>query len=114
MLAQTAAASTRPTYESDNSAKRVDIALLVAALFLQRFSLPFGATALHLDLVAIGLILLHQFLSGKLVIQYDRLLWCLAFALASTCSLLLNSKGTSLTSYSQTVVFFSLFTLSRP
>src|SRR5712672_3653769 len=55
MLAETSAASVRPTYKSDKSddksATRVDIALLVSMLFLQRFSLPFGATALHLDFV---------------------------------------------------------------
>ena len=73
-----------------------------------------ATTFLHLDLVAIGLILLHQFFSGKLLIQYDRLLWFLGFALASTCSLLLNFKSTMLTAYFQFVVLFSLFTLSRP
>jgi hypothetical protein len=63
MLAQTSGASVYPTYKSDKSATRVDIALLVSALFLQRFTLPFGATFLALDLVAIGLILSYQFLS---------------------------------------------------
>ncbi len=113
MLAQTTPAFAKPKYESDSSATRVDIALLVSMLFLQRFTLPFGATALHLDLVAIGLILFHQFLVGKLVIQYDRLLWFLAFAFASTCSFLLNFKGVTLTSYSQSTVFYSFFMLSR-
>lgn len=110
MLAETAAASVLQTYDS---AKRVDIALLVAILFLQRFTLPFGATFLHLDLVAIGLILLYQFFSGKLVIQYDRFPWFLGLALVSTCSLLLNFKSTMLTGYFQFVVFFFLFTLIR-
>jgi hypothetical protein len=93
---------------------RVDIALLASALFLQRFTLPFGNTFLHLDLVAIGSILLYQFLSGKLLIQYDRLLWFLVFGLAATCSLLLNFKSTMLTGFSLFVVFYSLFTLNRP
>ena len=44
MVAETAAASVLPTYDSANSAKRVDVALLFAALFLQRFTLPFGNT----------------------------------------------------------------------
>src|SRR6266446_5116906 len=115
MLAETSVASVRPTYKSDNkSATRVDIALLVSALFLLRFSLPFGATLLHLDLVAIGLILLYQFVSGKLLIQYDRLLWFLAIWLAATCSLLLNFSSTMLTGYSLFILFYSLFTLSRP
>jgi hypothetical protein len=92
---------------------RVDIALLVSALFLQRFTLPFGRTFLHLELVAIGFILLYQFLSGKLLIQYDRCLWFLALGLAATCSLLLNFESTMLTGYSLFVVFYSLFTLSR-
>jgi hypothetical protein len=107
-------ASLYPTYKSDRSATRVDIALLVSALFLQRFSLPFGATFLALDLVAIGFILLYQFLSGKLLIQYDRALWFLGFGLAITCSLLLNFKSTMLTAYFQFMVFYSLFTLTRP
>jgi hypothetical protein len=92
----------------------VDIALLVSALFLQRFALPFGNTFLHLDQVAIGFILVYQFLSGKLLIQYDRFLWFLALWLAATCSLLLNFRSTMLTGYSQFIVFYSLFTLSRP
>jgi hypothetical protein len=110
MLAETSAATCKP----DKSATRVDIALLVSALFLQRFTLPFGNTFLALDLVAIGSVLLYQFLSGKLLIQYDRSLWFLGFALATTCSLLLNFKSTMLTAYLQFTVFYSLFTLSRP
>lgn len=97
----------------DRSAARTDAALLVAALFLPRFSLPLGNTALLFDLLAIGLILLYQFFSGKLLIQYDRFLWFLCFALAITCSLLFNFNNRMLTSYAQTTVFFSLFTLSR-
>jgi hypothetical protein len=113
-LAQTSGASLYPTDKSDKSATRVDIALLVSALFLQRFTLPFGATFLALDLVAIGFILLYQFLSGKLLIQYDRALWFLGFALAITCSLLLNFNSTMLTAYFLFMVFYSLFALSRP
>src|SRR5262249_36853422 len=59
-------------------------------------------------------ILLHQFLAGKLVIQYDRLLWFLAVSFAVTCSLLLNFKSTMLTSYFLFLVLYSLITLSRP
>lgn len=106
--------SVLPTCKSDKSVTRIDIALLVSALFLQRFTLPFGNTFLHLDLVAIGCILLHQFLSGKLAIQYDRLLLFLPLGLAATCSLLLNFKSMMLTGYSLFVVFYSLFTLYRP
>ena len=93
---------------------RVDIALLSSAIFLQRFTLPFARTLLSLDLVAIGFILLHRFLSGKLLIQYDRLLWFLALGAAATCSLLLNFNSKMLTGYSLFVVFYSLFTLHRP
>src|SRR5262249_24877263 len=95
MLAETSAASLRQIYKSET---RIDIALLVSALFLLRFSLKFGNTFLVLDLVPVAFILLYQFLSGKLLIHYDRLLWFLAVGLAATCSLLLNFK--SLTSYS--------------
>jgi hypothetical protein len=93
---------------------RTDIALLVSALFLPRFALPFGNTFLQLDFVAIGGILLFQFISGKLLIRYDRLLWFLGFALAATCSLLLNFNRTMLTGYFLFVIFFSLYSFSRP
>jgi hypothetical protein len=111
MPAETSAASVRPTYKSET---RIDVALLVSALFLQRFTLRFGSSFLTLDLVPVAFILLRQFLSGKLVIQYDRLLWFLATALAATCSLLLNFKSTMLTSYSLFLVLYSMVTLSRP
>jgi hypothetical protein len=114
MLAETAAASVPRAYDSANSATRVDIALLASMLFLQRFSLPVGRTFIGLELVAIGLILSYQFFCGKLMIQYDRLLWFLPFALAITCSLLLNFKSDMLTGYFQFMVFNSLFTLIRP
>ena len=109
MLAETSAASLRQIYKSPT---RIDIALLVSALFLQRFSLKFGNTFLVLDLVPVAFILLYQFLSGKLLIHYDRLLWFLALGLAITCSLLMNS--TSLTSYSLFLTLYSLMTLSKP
>ena len=92
MLAEASVASLRQIYKSET---RIDIALLVSALFLQRFSLQFGKTFLVLDLVPVAFILLHQFLSGKLLIHYDRLLWFLAVGLAATCSLLLNFKSTT-------------------
>jgi hypothetical protein len=114
MLAETSVASLRSTYDSDKSATRIDFALLVSALFLQRFTLPFRGTFLSLDFVPVALILLHQFLSGKLLIQYDRLLWFLGSALAVTCSLLLNFQSTMLTSYFLFLVLYSLVTLSRP
>jgi hypothetical protein len=110
--AEILSAAARPSL--DKSATRIDIALLVSVLFLQRFSLPFGNTFLHLDLEAVCFILLYQVLSGKLVIQYDRFLWFLALGLAASCSLLLNFNSTMLTGYSQFLVVYSLFTLSRP
>jgi hypothetical protein len=109
-LAEASVASISP----DKSIARTDIALLVSALFLPRFALPFGNTFLQLDVAAIGLILLYQFLSGKLLIRYDRLLWFLGFALAATCSLLLNFNITMLTGYFLFVIFFSLYSFSRP
>jgi hypothetical protein len=57
-------------------------------------------------------ILLGQFLSGKVVIQYDRLLWFLAAGFAATCSLLLGSAGMS--SYFLFFVVCSLLIFSRP
>jgi hypothetical protein len=113
-LAETSVASVWQTRESKKSATQVDIALLVCVLFTQRFTLPFGNTFLGLYLVAVGSILLYQFLSGKLLIQYDRFLWFLALVLATACSLLLNFKSMTLTGYSQFIVVYSLFTLNRP
>ncbi len=101
-----------PVCPRDRSETRVSIALLASALFLQRFSLPFGRTSLSLDIVPVAFILLHQFLSGKLLIQYDRLLWFIAFGLAATCSLLLNLKHASLTSFLLALVLCSLLTLN--
>jgi hypothetical protein len=115
ILAATPDASARRTNELDRSATRVDIALLVSALFLQRFSLTFGKIFLELDLVPVAFILLGQFVSGKVVIQYDRLLWFLAAVLAATCSLLLGSAGTAgMSSYLLFIVCCSLLIFSRP
>jgi hypothetical protein len=113
LVADAATAPTRLTSALDRSAVRTDVALLVSALFLQRFTLPFGNTFLHLDLVAIGFILIYQFLCGKVVIQYDRFLWFLGVGLAATYSLLMNFKGTMLTGYFLFIVFYFLFTFSR-
>jgi hypothetical protein len=104
----------RPPFKWDDSAARSDLALLFCALFLSRFSLPFGGTFLMLDLVPVVFILAYQFFAGKLLIQYDRLLWFLALTLASSCSLLLNFKSTMLTSYFLFVVLYSMVTLIRP
>jgi hypothetical protein len=90
-----------------------DIALLFCALFLQRFSLAFGNSLMSLDVVPAVFILIHQFASGRLRIQYDRLLWFFAVGLMTTCSLLLNFKSTMLPSYSEFVVIYSLFTLMQ-
>jgi hypothetical protein len=76
--------------------------------------MPFAGKRLGLDLVCIAFILLHQFLSGKLLIQYDRLLWLLAVGVAASCSLLLNLEQASFTSYSQFLVLCFLLTLNRP
>ena len=115
MFAETPRASACPTYKLDNSATRVDIALLVSALFLQRFSLSFGnSSTLQLDIVPAALIFVHQFASGRLLIQYDRLLWFLVMGLTATASLLLNFKSTMLSSYGLFLGIYSLFALSRP
>jgi hypothetical protein len=114
MVAKIPIPSVLPTYKSDKSANRIDIALLVSALFLQRFSLPFGKMLLQLDLVLAMFILSHQFLSGRLLIKYDRFLWFLVLALAATSSLLLNLKSASVNSYFLFLVLSALVTLSRP
>jgi hypothetical protein len=90
------------------------MALLASALFLQRFSVPYGDTFIDAELVAIGLILLYQFLIGKLLISAERLLWFLGLTFVLTCSLLINFRVTMLTGYLQFMIFFLLFTLKRP
>ena len=92
----------------------VDVALLVCALFLQRFALAFRGTFLSLDFVPVVLILVYQFVSGRLLIHYDRLLWFLVAALAVTGSLLMNFKSTMLSSYFLFITVYSLFLLVRP
>jgi hypothetical protein len=114
MLAETPLANTYPTYKLDNSATRVDIALLISALFLQRFDVSLGTAILPISLVLIALIFVHQFASGRLLIQYDRLLWFLVMGLAATSSLLFNFKSTMLSSYGLFLVIYFLFTLSHP
>jgi hypothetical protein len=114
MPAEIAAASVRPRDESNNSATRVDIALLVSILFIQRFSLPLGTKVLHLNFVAMGIILLYQFVRGNLLIQYNRFFWFMLFFFLSACSLLLNFNNASRTSYLQFVIFFLLFMFIRP
>jgi hypothetical protein len=101
---------------TDTSAVRVDTALLASALFLQRFTLHFGGSVLGLDFVPATLIVAHQFASGRLFVQYDRLLWFLVLVVAATASWLLNadSADTRRTSYGLFVVIYSLFTLARP
>jgi hypothetical protein len=108
------AAGTALVRRARASQARVDIALLVSALFLQRFTLPFGKTYLALDLIPTVLILSYQFLSGKLLIQYDRLYWFLAVGLAAAYSLYLNFRSTMLTSFGLFMVLYSLATLIRP
>jgi hypothetical protein len=109
VLAKLPAASVRPAYKSET---RIDIALLGSALFLQRFWL--GNSKISFDMAAAALICAYQFASGRLLIQYDRLLWFLALGLAATSSLLLNFKITMLSSYGVLLGVYLLFTLSRP
>jgi hypothetical protein len=84
--------------------------ILVSALFLQRFS--FGNSGISFDMVATALIFAHQFASGRLLIQYDRLLWFLGLGLAVTSSLLLNFKSTMLSSYGVLLGIYFLFTFT--
>ena len=96
---------------------RVDIALLVCALFLQRFNLFFPGgnhKVVSLSLVSAVLIFVHQFVCGRLVIQYDRLLWFLLLALAATSSVLLNFNISSLNSYGLFLVLYFFLTFRRP
>jgi hypothetical protein len=107
------AASGSAISESDKSTIRIAIALLVSALFLQRFSAPFKGSVLELDFLSSLFLLMHQFIGGKLFIRYDRLSWFIAVGLAVTCSLLLNFNTAMLPSYFLFIILYSLFTLSR-
>jgi hypothetical protein len=89
----------------------VDIALLICALFFQRFIFHFGGRTAALSIVLAAVILVHQFVAGRILIQYDRLLWFLLLALAATASLLLNFDKSSLTSYGLFLVIYFMFTL---
>jgi hypothetical protein len=96
-----------------SSAPKADFALLFCVFFLQRFSLSFGNSLLSLDIVPAVFILLYQFAAGRLLIPYDRLLWFLVLALAVTTSLLLNFKRQMLSSYSELIVVYFFFILTR-
>jgi len=109
VLPQIPVASIHPI---DKSAICIDITLLASALFLQRFC--FGNPTISFDMVAAVLIVAYQFASGRLLIQYDRLLWFLVLVLAATSSLLLNFRSTMLTSYGLFLVMYFLFILSHP
>ena len=99
----------------NKSEPRVDVALLASALFLQRFTLPFShEKVVSLSIAPVAMILVYQFISGRLLIQYDRLIWFLLVTLAATTSLLLNFKSNSLTSYSLFLVIYFMFTLIHP
>jgi hypothetical protein len=113
MFPEASLASGWPLNESDKSATRTDIALLASALFLQRFGIPFFHTRLTFDFIIASMIFVHQFVSGRLFIQYDRLLWFLVVVLAATFSTLLNFESRMLTSYGLFVLIYFLFTVSR-
>jgi hypothetical protein len=91
-----------------------DLALLICVLFLGRFTLTFGHSLMELNIVPIVLIFAHQFISGRLLILKERLLWLLSVAFVVTCSLLLNFASTMLPSYCLFIVTYTFFTLNRP
>jgi hypothetical protein len=94
---------------------RVDIALLVCALFLQRFTLVFpGGKVISLSIAPAVLICVYQFVFGRLLIQYDRLLWFLLLVLAATLSLVLNFNRSSPTSYGLFLTIYFLLSFRRP
>ncbi len=72
----------------------------------------FGSS-LGLDFVVAVLILGHQFASGRIFIQFDRLQCFLVLVLTATSSLLLNTDSKR-TSYGLFLVGYFLLTLTRP
>jgi hypothetical protein len=111
--ASTFGAIGRGTLAVERWAVRTDTVLLVLPLFLARFTLPVGKTFLALDLVPISVILMYQFLGGRITIQYDRLLWFLGVGLMATVSLLLNFNTNMLLAYAMFLAVYFLFTFSR-
>jgi hypothetical protein len=109
--ARRATLSVSPRWTSE---ARVDIAVLVSALFLQRFSLSFGNSLMSLDVIPTICILLYQFLAGKLLISHDRFIWFLSVVFLATCSLYLNFNSGMLPSYSEFIIMYFLFTLIKP
>jgi hypothetical protein len=96
------------------SITRIDLLLLVSALFLQRFYLPFlQGTAISLDIVGAVLIVGYQFAAGRLLIQYDRLLWFIFVVLATVPTLVLNLGDMRLTSYGLFLVLYFMFTFTH-
>jgi hypothetical protein len=112
-LAEPAATPVLPSFKSASSAMRADVALLVSSLFLQRFSLAYGQTVLSIGFVFSALIFVHQFTTGRVFINYERLLYFLVLVVAATSSLLLNLNRTRTTSYGLFVLIYSLFTFSH-
>src|SRR6516162_830263 len=106
--------SSPATRENRISDAGADLALLICVLFLGRFTLTFGHSLMELNIVPIVVIFIHQFISGRLLILHDRLLWFMAAAVVVTCSLLLNFASTMLPSYCLFIVMYMLFTLNRP
>jgi hypothetical protein len=102
------AAASRPC-----KAPAADVALLWSTVLLQRFSLPFGRTTLPLVIIPATLILLREFASERLQIDYDRLSWFVILTLATTISLLVNFQATALTSFGLFVVLYSLLLFRR-
>jgi hypothetical protein len=104
----------RITAAAGKTQAKADIALLFCALFLQRFSLAFGHSMMSIDILPAVLIFAHQFASGQLLIQYDRLLWFFAAGAVFALSLWLNFRSIMLPSFCELLVVYSLFTMVRP
>jgi hypothetical protein len=95
------------------ASSRVDLALLVCAFFLQRFTLAFHNSLLFFDIVPATAILLHQFFAGRLVIDFDRLVWFLIAWVAITGAVWLNFQPTMLPSFLELTLVYALFMLKR-
>jgi hypothetical protein len=109
-IEQTSVPETRSKLISDVG---VDGALLVCALFLQRFTLSFGHSLLELVAFPVAFILVHQFISGRLLIDYDRFIWFLLLGICITCTLMLNFHSAMLPSYCLFMVLYLQLTLRR-
>ena len=90
-----------------------EAAILICALFLQRFTLTFGESLMSLNIVPIALIIAMEIVRGRLRVQPARLFWFFAVWSAAACSLVLNFDPEMLPSFALFSCLYGFFTVAR-